>query len=179
MTQSIQETVAAHEIIDHLIEVYGVGSHPQRKGESPEFNDSVKRLQTDGHYKCFICGCVDNLQTHHWLSEWSLADEVDFAKVQRLAQIFDVYGYARLLVNIPITSVDDVRNCMVLCQNHHIAQVTGIHSTTFSAWVSQCLAKDGVCIVPQDRAAIEKLIDAKQAKMQAQISTPSDDGSQG
>jgi hypothetical protein len=130
--------VAGHEIVDHLVEVYDVGAHEKRKGESSDFRASVARLRADGHHQCFVCG------------------------VKRLAEIFDVYGYGRLLQNIPISTVDDIRNCMNLCAVHHIERVTGIHTTTFSAWVSQCLGREGVEIVPQDRAVIERLIDAKQ-----------------
>ena len=154
--------VAGHEIVDHLVEVYDVGAHEKRKGESSDFRASVARLRADGHHQCFVCGVTVDIQCHHFLCEWSLANEADFAKLTRLAEIFDVYGYGRLLQNIPISTVDDIRNCMNLCAVHHIERVTGIHTTTFSAWVSQCLGREGVEIVPQDRAVIERLIDAKQ-----------------
>ncbi len=167
LEEMTMETVAAHEIIDHLVEIYDVAAHPQRKGESPEFTAAVKRLQEDGHHKCFICGTEEDIECHHFLCEWSLASEADFAKLFRLAQIFDVYGYGRLLQNKPIDTVDDIRNLMNLCKAHHIERATGIHSTTFSAWVSQCLAKDGINIVPQDRAEIERLIRAKQECMRS------------
>ena len=157
-------TVAPHEIIDRLLEIYNVGEHPQRKGESAEFRASVKRLREDGHHKCFVCGTINDVECHHFLCEWSLASEADFEKLSALVQIFDVYGYGRLLKNLPITTVDDIRNMMNLCKAHHIEQVTGIHSTTFSAWVSQCLSKAGCEIVPQDRHEIERLVAERMAK---------------
>ena len=157
----LANTVSAHEIVDRLVEIYDVGDHPPRKGESEEFRAAVRRLRADGHHRCFVCGTEVEIECHHFLCEWSLAGEADFAKLFRLAKIFDVYGYGRLLENLPITTVDDVRNMMNLCKAHHIERVTGIHSTTFSAWVSQCLAREGVEIVPQDRAEIEQLLEHK------------------
>jgi hypothetical protein len=66
---------------------------------------------------------------------------------------WDVYGYGRLLKNQPLTSTDDVRNMMALCQEHHTGgdddgSANGIHNITFSAWIAQKLAKKGMSPVP-------------------------------
>jgi len=115
-------------------------------------------LKDDGHYRCWICGNdVADLQVHHWICEWSLWESADPAKVALIARVWDPYGYAAALGDQPFLSADDIRNLMVLCRAHHIQQVTGIHTTTMSAWLSQRVAKDGVIIVPQDRHAIEEM----------------------
>lgn len=149
----------AHELKDTLLEVVETPEHIQRKGESAEFHRGVERLKVDGHYRCWICGSLEDLQTHHLISEWSIWNSVDPSKLFDVAAIFDPYGYSRSpeFAGKPVESVDDIRNFMVLCQKHHTGQVTGIHSTTFSAWISQKIAKDGVEIVPQDHAEIERI----------------------
>ena len=162
------DIVQAHEVIAHLVEEYNVLAHPQRKGESPEFLHNVQKLKQDGHYQCWISGGVDNLQVHH-ISEWSMAGEVDFDKLKATLMILDFYGYSNAMKDVPLTSVDDIRNLLVLEETYHIASVTGIHSTTFPAWLSQRNAKDGVEIVPRDHAVSEQAIDAKQV---AQAQSP-------
>ncbi|UOF90748.1 hypothetical protein LSG31_00250 [Fodinisporobacter ferrooxydans] len=78
-------------------------------------------------------------------------------------ETFDVYGYGRLLKNQPITSVDDIRNMMVLCQEHHTGvdhenggSGTGIHELTFPVWLIQKLAKRGVDAVPQSGETLQQ-----------------------
>jgi hypothetical protein len=50
--------------------------------------------------------------------------------------------------NLPLTTVDDVRNMMVLCQKHHTGKEHGIHEITFPIWISQKIAKAGMNPVP-------------------------------
>lgn len=62
--------------------------------------------------------------------------------------------------DIPITSVDDIRNIMVICREHHIGGLTdgtsnGIHNMSFPAWVCQKIAKDGRDPIPDNRLEIE------------------------
>jgi len=61
---------------------------------------------------------------------------------------FDPYGYSKAMSDQPITSVDDVRNMLVLCQAHHTGVDhkdggggTGIHALTFSSWIAQAVCK--------------------------------------
>ncbi|WP_035350825.1 hypothetical protein [Fictibacillus gelatini] len=149
------DNINEHIITRHLKEVVIVPEHVERT-ESAEFRKSKKRLKEDGHYRCWMCGSQENLHVHHVGLEWSLANIGDFAKLKEFLEMFDVYGYGRLLKNQPITSVDDIRNMMVLCQEHHTGvnhenggSGTGIHEITFPIWLIQKLAKDGVHAVPQ------------------------------
>lgn len=123
---------------------------------SAEFEASVKRLKEDGHYKCWICGGIDHLQVHHRVLEYMFANIGDMAKVKAFCEEWDVYGYGRLLKDRPMLTKDDVRNQMVLCQEHHTGvdhennnTGTGIHDLTFSSWIIQKLALDGANPVPQ------------------------------
>jgi len=130
---------------------------PERdpREQTKEFNATKKRLRADGHYSCFICGTTTDLEVHHFGCENSLRDICDFEKLKIFSEKFDIYGYGKLLTNTPITSVDDIRNCMVLCREHHLSSdsdgvANGIHNITFPVWIIQRLQKDGENIVPSN-----------------------------
>lgn len=154
--------VKEHVIKRTLKEVVIVPDHVNRT-ESAEFRKTKQRLKEDGHYKCWVCGSTKNLQVHHVGLEWGLDHIGDFDKLKEFLETFDVYGYGRLLKNQPIKSVDDVRNMMVLCQEHHTGvdhenggSGTGIHEITFPIWLIQKLAKEGVDAVPQAGETLEE-----------------------
>ena len=139
-----------------LHEVVITPEHAQR-AESEEFRHNKQRLREDGHYCCWVCGTTENLQVHHFGIEWSLADIADWGKVKAFCEEWDPYGYGRLLRKQPMNSPDDIRNLLVLCQEHHTGvdhadggSGTGIHDLTFPVWVVQKLAKVGDDPVPQD-----------------------------
>lgn len=142
-----------------LEEMIVVPDHEKRR-ESAEFRKSKVRLKKDGHFSCYLCGCTEGLEVHHYGAEWSLAKTVDFDRLKAFCEEWDVYGYGKLLKNQPITSVDDIRNCMVLCRTHHTSAGddgvdNGIHFITFPVWISQGLARKGENPVPDDTADIE------------------------
>lgn len=149
-------TVDAHIMTRHLTEVVVTPEHANRT-ESAEFRRAKARLKADGHYHCWVCGATKNLQVHHYGLEWSLANLGDFAKLKEFCEEWDPYGYGRLLKNKPITSADDIRNMLVLCQEHHTGvdhadgnSGTGIHSLTFPVFIIQKLAKQGKHLIPHD-----------------------------
>lgn len=155
--------VEAREMKRTLTEIVIDPSHAERK-ESPEFRHSKERLKEDGHYYCWVCGSVEDLQVHH-MAEWMFANVIDFDKLKAFVEEWDVYGYGRLLKNAPLATVDDIRCLIVLCQEHHTGvdhadenSGTGIHSLTFPAWLIQRLAKDGEDPVPQQNEAAEEVL---------------------
>ena len=106
------------------------------------------------------------MQVHHFGAEWSLAADVDFAKLKEFCEEWDPYGYGRLLRNQPITSVDDVRNMLVLCQTHHTGvdhennnSGTGIHSMSFPAFVIQKICKKDCNPIPQPGETEQDIIE--------------------
>jgi hypothetical protein len=124
--------------------------------ESEQFREAKDRLKHDGHHKCYICGTEDNIQVHHRAGEYMLSNVVDFDLLKEFCEEWDIYGYGRLLKAKPITSVDDVRNQMCLCQAHHTGVDhedggggTGIHSASFNTWIMQKLCLSGANPVPQ------------------------------
>ena len=162
MKKDSKQNVPTHAQIKTIREVVITPEHIVR-AESSQFKKSKERLEDDGHYQCWVCGIKDELQVHHYAAEWSLAEIIDYDKLKQFCEEWDCYGYGKLLKNIPITSVDDIRNMMVLCQDHHtgtgdITQAgTGIHSLTLNAFLIQKLAKENP--IPQDGETIEATID--------------------
>lgn len=146
--------VPAHVMRRRLLETVNDPAHGERTN-SPEFRRSKKRLRADGHYTCWICGTAKNIQIHHYGSEWMFGTITDFGKLKTFCEEWDCYGYGRVLKNQPMTSTEDIRNCMALCREHHLSgpadgAANGVHDITFSAWVSQKLVKDGMVTVPAD-----------------------------
>lgn len=126
------------------------------------FRAAKKRLQEDGHIRCFICGTDKDIQYHHLCAEDMTAEKVDFAALKEACEAFDPYGYGRLKKNLPMTSVSEERNLMALCQKHHTGLNKadggfglGVHSSTMSTWISQ---KTAPSLVPQDGETAEEVL---------------------
>ena len=136
-----------------------------QREDSDIFKKSKEQLKKDGHWHCFVPGCdhVD-LESHHFLAEYSYNNLVDFNKLKLLTEKWDSYGYGKSMSDHPITSVDDIRNQLVLCAKHHrmMDQVSkngvGIHTITFSIWVSQLVCKDNCCPVPQENETSQDVL---------------------
>ena len=151
-----------HEETRHILVRTVDPDHADRK-ESNEFRDAKKRLKEDGHFKCYICGTADNLQVHHRASEYMFANVVDYNLLKDFCEEWDIYGYGRLLKAQPFTTVDDVRNQMVLCQAHHTGvdheagnSATGIHFLPFPEWIMQKLCLPNANPVPQNGETYEQ-----------------------
>ena len=149
--------VAAH--LEHLtLHVAIVDPDHGARSEAPQsaFEAAKRRLKDDGHYHCYVPGCeAADLQVHHFLCEWSEANDADMVKVKAMAERFDPYGYGKLLAHRPIENPDDIRNMLVLCQGHHTGvnhdtqTGIGIHYTTAPAFFAQLCALDGADPIPQ------------------------------
>ena len=157
-------TVREHLEKHTLREVVITPSHVRRT-ESEAFRRNKQRLREDGHYQCWVCGSTENLQVHHFGIEWSLSNIADWEKVKAFCEEWDPYGYGRLLHNQAITSPDDIRNLLVLCQEHHTGvdhadggSGTGIHDLTFPVWVVQKLAKTADGPVPQAGQTVDEVM---------------------
>lgn len=90
------------------------------------------------HYKfpCWICGVTEMLETHHW-NEEAEANNLDLKKVHSGLFMLDAYGFTKQMGIEPLTSLDDIRNLVVLCQDHHRHKEKGIHCLTFPIWLAQ------------------------------------------
>lgn len=142
--------------------------------ESPEFREAKARLKADGHMKCWVCGTTEGLQVHHAALEWSTRALADFDKIKAFVEEFDPYGYGRLLRNQPITSVEEVRCCLVLCQKHHTGidstdggMGTGIHDLDWPTFLMQKLSRSGIDPVPQQGETADQALQRIEAALGA------------
>ena len=105
--------------------------------ESLLFRSNKEKLKQDGHGVCYICGTTEQLQTHHLMCPYAKQKQVDYDQLKAVCEQFDVYGYGKAMKTIPITSVDDIRNLINLCEGHHKRQDHGIHNIPFADWLMQ------------------------------------------
>jgi hypothetical protein len=98
---------------------------------------------------------------HHFLAEWSESECVDMDKLRRLSELFDPYGYGKSMKDIPVTSVDDIRNMLVLSQEFHTGvdkatnTATGIHNLVFPFFIAILNCKDQYCPIPLASETLE------------------------
>jgi len=149
-----EHTIAAHVTTDTLHVVSVDPDHAARR-DTPAFRATQRRLRADGHMRCDVCGTTQNLEVHHRL-EYHWEHIVDFEKAKAWCERNDIYGYGRLLKNVPMTTIDDVRVMRVLCINHHVGidhanggTGIGIHRIDGPSFEIQAVAKDGAIPVPQ------------------------------
>ncbi len=139
----MEAEIQSHEAIRQITEVLVIPSHPKRT-ESDLFKQSKEQLKKNGHYQCWVGqNCEGDLEAHHFGMEWCLEPDCDFDKLKEFLIEHDIYGYSKVMKNIPLISVDDIRNMLVLCKKHHTASQTGIHESTFPIWLSQKISKTG------------------------------------
>lgn len=107
-----------------LTEVVYFPAHEDRK-ESAEFRDDKAELKAEGKYMCFIGNgrCEGGIELHHSVIEFSENNAIDWAKVTA--------DYPN------IDHVDDIDQMIPLCTKHHRGKGTGIHATTYQAWLAQ------------------------------------------
>lgn len=151
MAVSVPEHVIQRVVHDDVIDP----THADRV-ESPAFREAKARLRHDGHYRCWVCGTTDAIQIHHRAAEYMFAAIVDYDLLKTFCEEWDPFGYGKLLRHQPMTTVDDVRNCLPLCVAHHVSVDhadggggTGIHDLTFPTWIMQKLARADLNPVPQ------------------------------
>jgi hypothetical protein len=107
-----------------LTEVVYLPERPERT-ESNEFRHDKEILKKSGHYDCFIGNgyCEGQIELHHSVIEFSEDKAIDWKKVQG--------DYPN------IDHVDDIDQMIPLCKKHHTGKYTGIHNTTYQAWLAQ------------------------------------------
>jgi len=110
-----------------------------KRHETEEYRKNREILTKQ--YGCYICGSKENLETHHYGCEWAEWNSTNPEKLKEFLLEFDIYGYSKKYKDKPITSPDDIRNLMVLCQKHHRHKFYGIHNMTFPIWIMQRIKK--------------------------------------
>lgn len=110
--------------------------------ESILFRENKKKLEEEGHSSCFICGSTEQIETHHMMCGYKNRENVDYKALKKMCECFDVYGYGEQMKEIEMTSVDDIRNLVNLCQGHHKRADHGIHNIPFADWLMQKVRKE-------------------------------------
>lgn len=141
--------VQAHEVDRSLKEAVWTPTHPQRGAESGEFQESKTALESETP-GCYICGITtlpagQFWEGHHVHAEWSLANSIDLAKVQK-----DFPHHTSVA-----DFIDSIDNMIILCPKCHRAPFFGVHMITMPAWIAQKYQKDGWDLVHGDNVSGE------------------------
>lgn len=110
--------------------------------ESNLFRANKVKLEMDGHGCCFICGTTKNIETHHMMCPYAKKESIAYDQLKLVCERFDIYGYAAEMKDLPITSVDDIRNLINVCEGHHKRHDHGIHNIPFADWLMQKIRKE-------------------------------------
>jgi hypothetical protein len=136
-----------------LVEEYWVPEHAERR-DSPAFLANKRFLRDECGLPCWVCGARQSpqnpLEVHH-VFEWALWNAIDRRRVTAILEILEFYqdgylaqaGRQRKALEQALTrakgvirSPDDIRNLIVLCQDHHRITGTGVHTISFPVWVA-------------------------------------------
>ena len=125
-----------------------VPDHPDRT-TTPIFAATRRKLiENNPDACCFICGCKDGLELHHYWVEWCDSTAVDYKAVAKLVPEFD---WASFDETKPETFIDSEHNAkLVVCKKHHIGADHGIHALPYGLWLLQALKKDGFVFSPDE-----------------------------
>lgn len=168
-----------HTVQRMLNEIVNYPGHVARKN-SPQYSAAHKRLVDQLNLPCLACGVTKKtladkaknpygakqLETHHHVCEWALANALDLEKFNQR-----IVGHLRARPHHdPIYdkdfSQDDMLNWVdhhpdnlwVLCDVHHRAKFYGIHSITDPIWGPQDLIRSNFKYIPGEG---KKMIDKK------------------
>jgi hypothetical protein len=130
----------------------------------------------------------------HHVFEWALWSAVDPRRVTAIVEILEFYedgylaragkrrgaleealGAARGVMRSP----DDIRNLVVLCQDHHRIAGTGVHTISFPVWIALSAMKKGENLTRHDvvRAAAQlRRIDEATADILVSLRTRGEKG---
>jgi hypothetical protein len=144
------------DIIEHFKkgtfeEQYWLPEHNDRR-ESALFKRNKKFIRDECGAPCWVCGSKEDREVHH-VFEWAFWNALDPRKVTNVLNAIEFYDedyiskadkvnklrtrIRRLEQSKPIIdTVDDIRNLVVLCREHHRLKYTGIHTITFPTWLA-------------------------------------------
>lgn len=133
----VQSIAGEHNLRQTLNVDVWYPDHPPRT-ESTTFAATRRKLIESGLGECYICGCKDDLEAHHWHVEWAFAEAVDWDKVKSLHPSYDWTGF-----KTAEDFVDHEYNMVVLCEKHHRHKNHGIHNLPYPIWIMQKHVKAG------------------------------------
>ena len=140
---------AAHRTTETLRIEFFYPEHEAREHDPHYrvFDETRRRLKRLGALRCWIdnADCRGNIELHHSLVEFSLANIVDVDHFRVLYPEFHVESDEAFL-----DWINAEANLLPLCAFHHRG-VCGIHSILYSGWVVQRFMKAGVAAPEQKR----------------------------
>jgi hypothetical protein len=176
-------TAAIHGKIANLKEGQFYPAHDKRT-ESPEYKKVHKDLVVTNDLPCLVCGVRNStlktksknphgakqLETHHHIIEWALANAIDPGKFNNairpnLAHRHAdnaLYGHDMTAKQIHDWVDHSADNLWVLCDIHHRHGYVGIHAVTYPNWCPQDLLSEAFLKAVSDEIA--KAPAAKRAK---------------
>jgi hypothetical protein len=145
-------------------------AHDQRS-DRPKYDQVHQRLCFTLDLPCLVCGVRNStlsdpaenrygarqMETHHHVIEWALADAVDTARFNKTIRPFLLAQKPGQVIYQRDMSAQEVRdwvdhsedNLWVLCDIHHRHRALGIHDTPYPLWCPQDLLRaDFVDYVP-------------------------------
>lgn len=152
------------ELDSTLHQIIQYPPHPPRAADS-KFTKIRHQRVVVNNQPCFICGITNHdihnnnpdpsrfkqMELHHCLVQWALADGIDVDKWN--AQIVPLLNSKSSLLLAPSARSQDIskmsreqiidfahhgdENLLVLCNVHHRSPLTGIHKISYPAWISQ------------------------------------------
>lgn len=151
------KTVKQH-VQNHTINELQFYPAHNKRNETPEYAAVHKHMTKDLDLPCLVCGVrrstlknpranrwgAKQMETHHHVIEWALANAVDVKKFNTRLRPFlahrhpsdPVWHYEKPFDQKKIAAWVDhsEHNLWVLCDVHHRAQYLGIHEITFPIW---------------------------------------------
>ncbi|HTR83920.1 MAG TPA: hypothetical protein VMI56_05550 [Reyranella sp.] len=156
-------SVAIHGKIGNLKEGQFYPEHDKRT-ESPAYKKVHDHLVKDLDLPCLVCGVkfstlkdakenlhgAKQLETHHHVIEWALANAIDPAKFNKAIRPNLANKHADQPMYKSDMTAQQVRdwvdhspdNLWVLCDIHHRHTFVGIHAVTYPNWCPQDLLSD-------------------------------------
>lgn len=152
--------VPAHEVTRRLTESVMYPEHSPRK-QSAEYRKVHHHLVYELDEPCWVCGVrrstlgdpkhnvrgSKEMETHHGVIEWALANAVDPAKI--LADFPDMKEATDPALR---DFLDGPENMWVLCDVCHRSPHYGIHGITYPAWRAQRYFRDGWDLAKGDQS---------------------------
>jgi hypothetical protein len=154
-----------------LREIAFYPAHSKRV-ETPEYPRVHRELIVEKDLPCMVRGVrqstlgvpaenpygAKQMETHHCIIEWALAEAIDVDKFNRtiLPHLAErqpgnaEYRTAFDRKRLPARVDHSVDNLWVLCDVHHRARYFGIHEITFPVWGAQGVDGGGVCGVCEE-----------------------------
>lgn len=142
----------AHIVKRQLDEAIAYPAHDPRT-ESAEYKAVHHHLVYELNEPCWICGITHdaggNMETHHAVVEWALANAVDPKKIMA-----DWPAMGEATDPALRKWLDSEGNMLVLCETHHRGGLYGIHMVSYPAWLAQRYLFDGYDLATGEHRAM-------------------------